>query len=90
MSKVICKGFVKVHNKDESGIVNEEIIRTDYLQKIIKLEGSTGTGIRFEWYCPTTHRHRQWNYDYGNTFIRDEVFEKYEKQLTGDFMISKE
>lgn len=82
--KKVMSKFVKVLSMDDSGIITEEIIKTEYLHKVIKREGNTGTGIRFEWYCPTRQCSQSWDFDCGTAYIRDKMFEQYERQLTGE------
>lgn len=74
--------FIKVFYRDD-GIIGEEIIQKDYLRKVVKLEGNTGKGIRFEWFCPITQKNRAWNTYFKNMAIRDRVFKEYERYLTG-------
>lgn len=65
---------------------HEEIIKTKDLIKIVKLEGNEGTGIRFEWYCENRKSYMKWDYETPNRFIRDRIFDNYEKLLTGTYI----
>ena len=80
--------FVKVmgtHRDEEGNIieVSQELIQADCLKKVVKWNGDSGTEICFEWYDEKLNVNRQWIYDCGKTYVRDMLFEEYEKQLCG-------
>lgn len=74
--------YVKVSHSS-GGIVQEELIKKEYLKKIVKWNGNTGTEICFEWFDPKVDCHRQWVRDFGSVYLRDKIFDEYERYLTG-------
>lgn len=79
-------GFVKVFCKCSNGIVSEELIRVEDLNKVVKWCGNDGNGICFEWHDRVLGRERQWVYEFCSAWLRDEVFARYEKMLTGEII----
>lgn len=79
--------FVKVASNDynpelKKRLVQTEIVRKEDLIKIFKDCGNEGTALVFD-YMINGHKCQR-RYDFKNTMLRDEAFEKYERILCGD------